>query len=131
MKFVCKICKQKSSRIYCCRIKNGKILKFCIRCGNRNGTFGWYNETSFKLNKNLKRQRTCKKCADKKLELARNLRTLKGKRPRKTKNQSNVEFNERQNHYNKNNMTSSYIMILNDPDLDLSEKEKLIKNGEY
>lgn len=127
MKFVCKICNQKSSRIYCCRKKTGKILKYCIRCGNRDGSQGWFDESFFGLNKNLKRHKTCIKCANRKLELARDRRTLEGKRPRKTKNQSEVEFNERQNYYNNNNIISLHIMILNDPDFDLSEKKELIK----
>jgi hypothetical protein len=100
MFFTCNICKEKSKKINCCKYINGVLYKFCNRCGSVKGDKGWLLYTNFlikKVKKNIvinleKRQKTCIKCRDIKLRNAKYFRLNKGKKPRKTNNESNYEF---------------------------------------
>lgn len=94
MKFTCKICKDKTVNINCCKYIDGVLYKFCNRCGTVNEKKGWYIQTDFLLKKNKSitglntRQKICIKCRNKKLKTERNLRINLGKKPRKIKDET-------------------------------------------
>lgn len=123
MKFTCKICKDISSKINCCKYIDNILYKFCNRCGTVDEKKGWYIYTNFleKRKKNLTgyipRQKMCIKCRNKKLKYERKFRTLQGIKPRKTKNDD--EFNTRYLQYQK--IKNKYIEKYFDDDYHKSE----------
>lgn len=128
MKYTCKICKEKSVNINCCKYINNELYKFCNRCGNKSETIGWYKHTNFPVKKVKKnniiditiKQKTCYTCRQIKLDDAKESRLNQGKCPRRTINDNNNDYFKRYLRY-LDMVNSNKQYILYDDDYDNNE----------